>query len=93
VNPKRLTYTNREYEDWIRQWTCIICGQQPVDCHHVEHARQNSYMALPLCRNHHTMNPDSYHRLEKKRFEEKHNIDLSWEIIKKLSQYIEDKVK
>lgn len=89
MHPKYISHEDKKYEDWIRKKPCIICQRTPVDCHHAWHGRRNSYLSLPLCRDHHTMSPNSYHRLEHKRFEEVHNLDLGWEIIKCLSEYLE----
>lgn len=36
--------------------------------------------------------PDSYHQLERKRFEERHAVNLDWEIINLLSEYIQEEV-
>lgn len=90
MHPKNLNFESKKYEDWVREQACIVCGRHGVDCHHVWHGRNNSYLSLPLCREHHTISPDSYHRLEWRKFEEKHNLDLSWEIINSLSKYINE---
>jgi hypothetical protein len=90
MNPKHLNYSDKEYESFVRKQPCLICKYPVVDLHHWDHARRNSYMGVPLCRNHHTMNPDSYHRLEMHEFERRHNIEGAWEIIKLLSQYIQE---
>jgi CRISPR/Cas system-associated endonuclease Cas3-HD len=86
MNPKYQTYENKTYEDWIRKKRCVICKAANVDCHHVWHARRNSFLSLPLCRECHRF----YHDKEWEGFEKKFNVDLSWEIIKSLSEYINE---
>lgn len=87
MHPKWISAKNKEYEAWVKTLPCIVCNQEGVDPHHVWHARRNDYLCIPLCRPHHT----EYHSIEWKKFEEKHNIDLSWEIIKLLIKYQENK--
>jgi len=90
VNPKYLGYCDKKYENWIRKQPCIICQRtEGIHAHHMFHARRNSYLCVPLCVEHHMPGfPDSYHHLEAKKFEERHNISCEWEVIKKLSEYI-----
>lgn len=90
MHPKRYSYENSIYEKWIRTKKYIICGTHPVDCHHVFHARNNSFLSVPLCRTHHTFGKDAYHTIEHSRFEDRHNIDLNWEIINLLSEFIQE---
>lgn len=89
--PKYAVYENLAYETWIRTLPCLLCGQSPVDLHHLDHARRNSHAGLPLCRKHHTFGPDSYHHLERQRFEDKHKINLDWEVIHYLCEYIKER--
>ena len=89
MHPKWIKHENKDYENYIRKKPCLICGQEGVDLHHVWHARRNCYLSTPLCRGCHTARPDSYHAIEHKEFCERHNINLEWEIIELLSEYIE----
>lgn len=91
MNPKYLNFDNPDYEKFIRSKPCIICQFPKSDGHHWFHARKNSLLLVPLCRGHHTFGADSYHVLEVKEFEAKHNISGEWEIIRLLSEYIEMK--
>lgn len=56
-----------------------------VDCHHMYHARKNSYLSMPLCRSCHT----EYHAVEHKVFANMHNLDLDKEIINLLAEYVD----
>lgn len=76
------------YEDWIKEKSCLICDRQPVDKHHVFHARRNAFLIVPLCREHHSFGPVAYHTVEHEKFEEIFKIDLQNEIIKFLSSFI-----
>jgi len=89
MHPKYECYENKKYEAFIKSKNCIICKEQNVDIHHVWHARRNSYLSIPLCRACHR----TYHDKEWKEFEKMFNIDLSWEIIKCLSRYINENRK
>jgi len=91
IHPKQFNYDDPGYESYIRNSVCIVCHSPSVDVHHVYHARRNSYLALPLCREHHTTGQNSYHTLGVKTFEGEHNLDLMWEIVNHLSQYIDKK--
>lgn len=84
--PKRI---NKAYEKFIRTKHCCVCGQTPVDLHHVRHNRSDSFVSTPLCRYHHTYSDDSYHRLGHERFEELHGLDMD-EVMSELKiDYIE----
>jgi len=88
MNPKWIKKENPAYENWVRTLPCLVCGINPVDCHHVDHARRNAYMSVPLCRVCHS----EYHQHERAAFEKNHKINLDWEMLKLLMTYIEDHV-
>lgn len=87
MNPKLISYENRGYEKWIKKKPCLICGQSPVDGHHMRHARSNALMLTPLCRSHH----QEYHRLEHQAFEDKFALVCDWAVMALLMEYIESK--
>ena len=89
--PKWLVYKNEKYETWIRSKFCLVCNTHPVDCHHVKCSRRNSYMSVPLCREHHSFGPMACHIMGHDSFEKKHNLDLNVEIIKLLMKFIHEK--
>src|SRR3990167_6267284 len=89
MHPKLFTYHDEDYEKWIREEPCLVCRQSHVDCHHVYHAKRNSYLSIPLCREHHTMSPDSYHRLGVLTFQETHSIHLDWELLNLNQKYLD----
>lgn len=91
MNPKNKTFNDLKYEKWIRSKPCLVCRNPKSECHHVWHTGRkngrNSYTSIPLCVEHHTFGQWAYHRLEKETFEDKHNLNLEWEIINLLSEY------
>lgn len=88
-DPKLTKNENREYLNWIISLECLICGIKPSDPHHVRHARSNDFMAVPLCRKHHS----EYHSVGHKSFEDKYLIDFNWIIIETLSRYIKQRIR
>jgi hypothetical protein len=46
-------------------------------------------MAVPLCHGCHVFNKDAYHVLERQRFEDAHSVNLDWEIMSFLMEYID----
>lgn len=94
MHPKRLSYKDPKYEEWIRNRPCSIkrCHSQGrVDPHHNWHARGNDYLLLPLCREHHTRGPYSYHYLEHEKFEQVHGITIEKLIVENLVAYLGEK--
>ena len=89
-HPKYSIYWNKKYEDFIRSKTCLVCQRPGVDGHHLEHARKNSFMLIPLCRTHHTFGKDAYHVLEREGFEDRHSVNLDWCVINLLMEYIDE---
>lgn len=92
--PKDNFFKNTNYEKFIASKECLVCGHFPVHKHHVEHARGNCYMLVPLCEVHHISgHPYSYHQLERDRFEDYHKKNLDWEIMKLMMEYIDNSKK
>ena len=63
----------------VRAMRCLVCGRTPCDPHHEPTRKQggDKHCLTPLCPDHHTLAPDSRHRLgSAKRFKEVHGIDL-----------------
>ena len=91
MHPKYETHKNEGYEAWIRTKKCLVigCRDNAVHCHHVWHARRNSYLSVPLCPYHHTTSNEAYHHLEHELFEVHHNLDLAMGIINLLGDYID----
>lgn len=91
MRPKQLTFKNSKYEKFIKSKPCLICGRMPVQLHHIDHARWNVFMLAPLCMEHHMPGfKDSYHQLERSRFEDKHSLNLDWEVMRLLMEYINE---
>lgn len=94
MHPKQVVHINKNYLKWIRKKSCLVCGAPgPNDAHHVWNSGKknhgNDFLAVVLCRSHHTFSDSAYHNLGHKKFEELWNIDLKDEIINLLSEYIE----
>lgn len=87
MKPKLLNFHDLEYEAWVRDQPCLVCEGR-AEVHHVWHARNNSYLTVPLCHGHHVGAGDSYHQLGAQTFQDTHSIDLTYSIINLLSSYI-----
>lgn len=93
MRPDQLIYHNPKYEAWIRKKPCLVCGQES-EVHHVFNTggknHRHAYLAVPLCPHHHRHGfSDAYHQLGKEEFENRHSVNLEWEIINYLSEYLE----
>jgi len=89
--PKDNYFKNSHYEKFIKSKPCLICGDEKVQLHHVDHARGNCFLLIPLCMRHHMPGfPQSYHQLERVRFEDLHSLNLDWVIMNYLMEYIND---
>jgi len=91
--PKRATKStgparNARYRAWIRSLLCCLCGLEPAgEAAHTGRdggmaQKASDYSCVPLCRNCHTQNADSYHRLGRAKFEQRHNVDLRGLVIR-----------
>lgn len=89
--PKDNYFKNAKYEKFIAQKECLVCSKTPVQKHHVDHARGNCFLLIPLCVQHHMPGfPQSYHQLEKAAWENLHSINCEWAIINLLSEFIDE---
>lgn len=89
MRPKEYQFKNTKYEKWIASRPCIICGQSPVQKHHVDNYKKNCFLLVPLCTKHHLAgHAASYHTLERESFENYHGLNLDHVIILQLSEYI-----
>jgi len=87
------------YLAWIRTLGCAICSRSQGGVIVIEAAHTNAlgsrgmsqkssdFSAIPLCADHHRVNPDSYHRLGEKGFEHAHRIHLNHLIARLNSAY------
>ena len=87
MNPKYKTFLNKVYEAYVKRQACLVCGVLGVDLHHCWHGRNNSYLCIPLCREHHR----KYHGKNWKSFELLYKLDLKFEIINLLSEFLGQK--
>lgn len=68
---KPTVYADPEYLDYIRSFPCCVCGQHPVDAHHLA-KKINDYATVPLCRKDHGL----YHLYGIDGFESRFRVDL-----------------
>ena len=80
---------NSDYEKFIKSKSCLVCGRTPVDGHYTWHRRSDVYSLTPLCREHHTSGPYSYHIMEHEAFEKYHNVNMLEVIYELLTEFIE----
>ncbi len=88
-HPKLFNCKDEDYLNYIRDQECCIPGcechgkSMRSDPHHLWHAKNNDYMAVPLCRPKHIL----IGTMPVKEFEEKHNVNLSEEALYYLFNY------
>jgi hypothetical protein len=84
VGPAR----DARYRAWIRSLPCCVCALEPAgEAAHTGRdggmgQKASDYSCVPLCRNCHTQNADSYHRLGRAEFERRHRLDLAGIVIR-----------
>jgi len=70
----------KKYEKYIKTHHCLVCGQSPVDAHHMEAVGMGGankdgfkdYSCVPLCRYHH----GEYHNHGIHYFEARYGVNL-----------------
>jgi hypothetical protein len=85
MKPRWKKFEDRKYVSWIKKKVCCLCKNDNPDAHHV-YRSANDYSCIPLCRGHHR----EYHDIEREKFERGYKINLDWEIINLLSEYIQE---
>jgi len=97
VHPRRPRRTRRakparnwKYRAWIRSLPCLVCGREPSEAAHTGsegglQLKASDLSCVPLCTRHHTMYPDSYHRLGRAGFEALHQVDCR-ELVRRLNR-------
>jgi hypothetical protein len=60
THPEPRRVRNREHMHFVAQQTCLVCGRQPCDAHHLRFAQNHALgrkvsdeFTVPLCRGHH----------------------------------------
>lgn len=87
MNPKYLTYCNKEYVMWVKYQDCCACGAKgPGDPHHVFHSNRNDYRAIPMCRKCHS----ECHAVGENTFQTVENVDFRDQIEIHMGKYIND---
>ena len=82
--PKNKPYRNEKYLDFIRNKSCVVCGNPHVAPHHIRRSywqagtgiKPHDYVTLPLCHRHHDPSIEKEILIERK-------------IIEYLMEYIE----
>jgi hypothetical protein len=72
---------NPKYVAWIRTLPCLVCGRATgVEAAHTgQHGigqKSPDTSAIPLCAHHHRTGRDSYHRLGRRIFEQRYQLDI-----------------
>ena len=78
-NPEQKSLS-KKYLEYIKKKPCLVCGQSPVDPHHMEAVGMGGankdgfkdYSCVPLCRYHHS----EYHSGGLHYFEAKYQVNL-----------------
>ena len=71
---------SKKYLEYIKEKPCLVCGQTPVDAHHMEAVGMGGankdgfkdYTCVPLCRYHH----GEYHSAGLHYFEARYQVNL-----------------
>lgn len=87
---KGFSHKNKKYLAWIRDRGCAVCKKTAV-AHHVWCAKENDYLTIPLCDEHHVSGKFSYHKIGPDKFQELNGINFDWLIIELLIEYIKEK--
>jgi hypothetical protein len=60
IHPEPRRIRDREHVRFVSQQTCLVCGRQPCDAHHLRFAQNRALgrkvsdeFTVPLCRGHH----------------------------------------
>jgi hypothetical protein len=88
--PKPVRFEDEEYKRFIRRQPCVVSGVQS-EAHHVVPegggkigSKVSDYRCVPLSFKLHR----EYHRIGRRAFEEKHNVDLGLVQIQYLEMYL-----
>ena len=77
------------YLAWIRSLPCLVCGAVPSEAAHTGSdggmkLKASDFSAVPLCGECHTTGANSYHKLGKREFEVRRNVQLA-KLVKRLN--------
>ena len=84
---KNKSHKSDSYLTYIRGLKCLVCGKSEVDPHHMWCAKENDFLAVPLCRIHHQeihAAPNSFPKC--------FDIYFEHEIIELLTNFIREKL-
>lgn len=68
------------YERYIREQPCFICKKSPSQLHHVDRARNNASLCIPLCGDHHLGTVGAYHNRAVSKFKERAAFEKLYKI-------------
>ena len=94
-NPKQKS-SSKNYLEYIKEKTCTVCGQTPVDPHHMEAVGMGGankdgykdYSCVPLCRFHHS----EYHSHGIHYFESKYQVNLWKDVFNLIRRYFVERI-
>ena len=83
---------SKKYLNYIKNYPCSVCGQTPVDPHHMEAVGMGGanrdglkdYSCVPLCRLHH----GEYHSTGIHNFESRYKINLWKDAFNLIRRYL-----
>ena len=89
--PQEPKFISKKYLEYIKKKPCLVCGQTPVDPHHMEAVGMGGankdgfkdYTFVPLCRFHHS----EYHSTGIHYFEARYQINLWKDAFNLLRRY------
>ena len=79
-----------KYLVFIRSFPCVVCGSTfRIEAAHTGprglSQKSPDRSAIPLCARHHRTGADSYHTLGRRKFEERHSLDIE-KIVSRLNR-------
>ena len=91
-----MTRQSKKYEKYIKEKPCSVCGQTPVDAHHMEAVGMGGanrdgykdYSCVPLCRFHH----NEYHSGGIHYFESKYQVNLWKDAFNLIRRYFVERI-
>ncbi len=79
--PRHTVCKSRAYEKFIKSKPCIVCDKRPAQLHHVDRARGNASLCVPLCDDHHVGIYDgAYHNRAVSKFKEREAFEFHYAV-------------
>ena len=89
--PKHKPWRSKKYLDYIREQTCLICGENQTEAHHTKifnhggkSRKPSDYWCIPLCMEHH----NEIHNKGVKTFYKSYEVDIWIDLFTMVSEYL-----